>query len=108
MGQFNWLLLGGSRRHSSTPNHSDKEATMRGSTVTVAFVMALRTADWLRSRRLHKNLGIDAAMGNTALEEEEVCKICRETRTTERVYQIGSVTYTMKHFICKHPRAEKP
>jgi hypothetical protein len=72
------------------------EATMRGSTVTVAFVMALRTADWLRSRHRHKSLGIDAALGNTALEEKEVCKICGETRTTERVYQIGSVTYTMQ------------
>jgi len=47
-------------------------------------------------------------MGNTDLEGEDVCKICGETGTTERVYQFGSVTYTMKHFVCKHPRAEKP
>jgi hypothetical protein len=46
-------------------------------------------------------------MADTALEGEDVCTICGETRTTERVYQTGSVTYTMKHFVCKHPRAEK-
>ena len=81
---------------------------MKGSTMTVALVMVRRTADWLRSRHRHTSLGIDAAMGNTDLEGEDVCKICGETGTTERVYQFGSVTYTMKHFVCKHPRAEKP
>jgi hypothetical protein len=81
---------------------------MKGSTMTVALVMVRRTADWLRSRHCHTSLGIDAAMGNTALEGEDVCKICGETGTTERVYQFGSVTYTMKHFVCKHSRAEKP
>jgi hypothetical protein len=80
---------------------------MRGSTVTAALVMALRTADWLRSRRRHKSLGVNAAMRDGASEGERMCKLCGETRTTERVYQIGSVTYTMKHFVCKHPRVEK-
>jgi len=80
---------------------------MKGSTMTVALVMVRRTADWLRSRHRHTSLGIDAAMGNTALEGEDVCKICGATRTTERVYRISTMTYTMKHFVCKHPRAEK-
>ena len=30
--------------------------------------------------------------------------LCGETRTTERVYQIGSVTFTMRHFVCIHER----
>ena len=81
---------------------------MKGSTVTVALVMVRRTADWLRSRHRHTNLGLDAAMGDTAFEGKEGCNICGETRTTARVYKSGSVTYTMKHFVCKHPRAEKP
>ncbi len=80
---------------------------MKGSTVTAALVMVRRTSDWLRSRHRHTSLGIDAAMGDTALEGKDVCKICGETRTTERVYGIGTMTYTMKHFVCKHPRAEK-
>jgi hypothetical protein len=46
-------------------------------------------------------------MGDTALEGKDVCKICGATRTTERVYRIATMAYTMKHFVCKHPRAEK-
>jgi hypothetical protein len=42
---------------------------MKGSTMTVALVMVRRIADWLRSRHCHTSLGINAAMGNTALEE---------------------------------------
>jgi hypothetical protein len=80
---------------------------MNGSTVTVALVMVRRTADWLRSRRRHASLGIDEKMRHTALEGADVCTICGETRTTERVYQSGSVTYSMRHFVCKHPRAER-
>ena len=48
---------------------------MKGSTMTVALVMVRRSADWLRSRHRHTSLGIDAAMGNTAFEAEDVCKI---------------------------------
>src|ERR1700730_13928327 len=80
---------------------------MKGSTLTAALVMVRRTADWLRSRHRHPSLGREGAMGATASEGAGVCTICGETRTTERVYQSGSVMYTMKHFVCKHPKVEK-
>ncbi len=65
---------------------------MRGSTVTAALVMARRTADWLRSRQE---------------KDMPACSICGEVRTTERVYQIGTITFTLRRFICVHPREEK-
>jgi hypothetical protein len=80
---------------------------MKGSIVTATLVMARRAADWLGSRDHQPSLGIDAAVIDTELQGEGVCKLCGETRITERVYQFGSVTYTMTHFACKHPRAEK-
>lgn len=65
---------------------------MRGSTLAGTLVMAIRTADWLRSRQE---------------KDMPACSVCGEVRTTERVYQSGTVTFTMKHFICKHTREEK-
>jgi hypothetical protein len=37
------------------------------------------------------------------------CKVCGETRTFSRTYTAGGevgVRYTVRYFICKHPRKE--
>ena len=34
------------------------------------------------------------------------CKVCGEVRTISKTFRAGTVVYTLRYFICKHPLAE--
>ena len=36
------------------------------------------------------------------------CKQCGEVRTISKTYKAGTVVFTLRYFICKHPLADVP